>query len=211
MCLETACRIRTYGRTPQRCRSTSHTRRLVGRTMDSPTGAVLLEFSARLGVGPSDGQARHKRPARRPGRLANRRCARILASHVGGGANMTRPSIRRFRQAGPVAWSVSSLGVGGSTSGGVPSAGTSDVATIRPAGTRPRMRTRRVIRSSIASSQVRIGLGATKQTSTRKALDSRRRSIIPSTNPCLDQPERSPPTGKSFWWSRDDATGGDRR
>jgi len=46
--------------------------------------------------------------------------------------------------------------------------------------------------------------------STWKGLASYPRSIIPSTNPCLDQPDGSPPTGKTFWWNRDDAMGRDR-
>jgi hypothetical protein len=107
-------------------------------------------------------------------------------------------------------WSVSTLGVGGSTYDGVRSAATLDVATTHPASTRPRMRTRQVTLSSAASSQARIGFGTTEQTHTWKGLASHPRSIIPSTNPCLDQPEGSPPTGRTSWWNRDDAMGRDR-
>jgi hypothetical protein len=72
---------------------------------------------------------------------------------------------------------------------------------------RRRMRARRVTRSSVASSQARIGSGTTGPTITWKGLASHPRSIIPSTNPCLDRPGGFPATGKSFWWNRDDVMG----
>jgi hypothetical protein len=84
------------------------------------------------------------------------------------------------------------------------------VAITHPAGTRPPMRTRQGTLSFAASSQARIGSGTTEQTTTWKGLASLPRSIIPSINPCLDQPGGCPPTGKSFWWNRDDAMGRDR-
>jgi len=65
------------------------------------------------------------------------------------------------------------------------------------------MRTRRVTRSSAASSQVKIGFGITEQTNTWKVLDSHRRSTIRSTSLYQDQPDGSPPIGKTFWWNRD--------
>jgi NAD(P)-dependent dehydrogenase (short-subunit alcohol dehydrogenase family) len=34
---------------------------------------------------------------------------------------------------------------------------------------------------------------------------SHRRATILSTSPCPDLPDTSPPTGKTSWWSRDDA------
>jgi len=99
------------------------------------------------------------------------------------------------------------LAVGGYTYGGVWSAATLDVATTRPNSTRPRMRTRQVTLSSAASSQARIGFGTTERTNTRRGLASHPRSIIPSTNPCLDPQDGSPPTGKISWSIRDDVDG----
>jgi hypothetical protein len=72
------------------------------------------------------------------------------------------------------------------------------------------MRARQDTLSSAVSSQARIGSGTTELTNTWKGLASHPRNIIPSTNPCLDQPDGSPPTGKNSWWDRDDAMGRDR-
>ena len=71
------------------------------------------------------------------------------------------------------------------------------------------MRARQVTLSSAASSQVRIGSGTTEQTNIWKGLGLRPRSIIPWTSPYQDQPDGSPPTGKTFWWGRDLAMGRD--
>jgi hypothetical protein len=103
----------------------------------------------------------------------------------------------------PVAWNVSSPGVGGSIYDGVRSAAILDVATTRPVSTRPRTPTRQVTPSSAVSSRTRIGFGITEQTNTWKGLTWHPRNIILWTNLCLDRRDRSPPTGKTFWWNRD--------
>jgi hypothetical protein len=119
--------------------------------------------------------------------------------------------MRRFHQAEPVAWSASSLGVGGYTFDGVPSVATLAVATTRPASTRRRMPTRQVTLSYAVSNQARNGFGITGPTTTWKGLAWHRRSTIRRTSLCLDQPDGSPPTGKTSWWNRDDALGRHRR
>jgi hypothetical protein len=82
-----------------------------------------------------------------------------------------------------------------------------DVVITHPASTRPRMRTLQVIWSSAVSSQARTGFGTTEQTNTWTGPNSHRRCIIPSINPCPDQPAGSPRTGKTC--CVDEATGAD--
>jgi hypothetical protein len=67
---------------------------------------------------------------------------------------------------------------------------------------------RQVILSSAASNPARIGFGIIEQMNTSKGPALPRRTIILWTNPCLDQPDGSPPTGKISCWVRDDALSG---
>jgi hypothetical protein len=110
--------------------------------------------------------------------------------------------ILKFHRAGPDAWSASHREGGGYTCADAWIAATSDVATTRPANTPQGMPIRLITLSSAVSNQVRIGFGATGQMNTSMGPLSHPRNIIPSTNPCLDQPARSRPTGKTSWWGR---------
>jgi hypothetical protein len=115
----------------------------------------------------------------------------------------TIPLIQKSHQAGQDAWSVSSLGAGGSTYGDARSAATLGAVTSRRCGMHLHMRAHRVTLSSAASSRARIGSGTTGPMTTWQGLGSLLRIIILSTNPCPDRLERSPQTGRSSWRNRE--------
>jgi hypothetical protein len=129
--------------------------------------------------------------------------AGILEDKRSGRCTWRIRSTQRFHPVEPVAWSVSNLGVGGYTYGGVRSAGISDVATTPPAGTPRPTPAHRITRSSEVSNRVRTGSGTIRPTSTWMGRRSHRPSITPSTNPFPGRPEASPPTGSRFWPGED--------
>ena len=119
-------------------------------------------------------------------------------------------SIQRFHQVELVVSSVSSPGDGGSIYVGARSAATLGVVTTRSASMRRCMRARQVTRSSAALSRARRGFGTIAPTSTSKDLAWHHRCTIRSTNLYQDPPAVFRPTGRTFWWNRDDALGRDR-
>src|SRR5690606_11750393 len=90
-------------------------------------------------------------------------------------------STRRFLPPGRAAWSASPTGVGGSTCGGAPPAGTSAAVTPLPRSTRRRTTARPGIPSSAASSPARTGATTTGPRTSSRVRSWPRRRVAPSS------------------------------